>query len=199
MSAFESRRDTGVVQAGDDADVVQPGGDADVVQPGVDESSSTFGMSSADDSDNDPGWEPPGKPSSSNRFAFLGPPKPGRNISTKGVSAVQSSVAVQPQNNNSHSDNDSEYDSDSYDDDSEYDSELVKTIEEMIREEERVGVQGQDDSVGPGSEWVEFIGRQKQIEFTGSSGLQINVPANITPLQAFEMIVDNEILDLLYL
>lgn len=45
--------------------------------------------------------------------------------------------------------------------------------------------------------WSEYVGRHKNFEFTGLTGLQRDLPPELTPLQAFFLIVDDEVIDLI--
>lgn len=47
------------------------------------------------------------------------------------------------------------------------------------------------------SNWNDYHGRHKEFSFTRASGLQIDLDANITPLQTFSKIVDDEVLNLI--
>ncbi|KAL1447294.1 hypothetical protein WDU94_002722 [Cyamophila willieti] len=43
--------------------------------------------------------------------------------------------------------------------------------------------------------WTDYVGRHKSFEFTGLSGLQVDIPDSDTPLQVFDKIVDKDILE----
>lgn len=45
--------------------------------------------------------------------------------------------------------------------------------------------------------WTDYVGRQKYFAFTGRSGLQKDIPKDITPLEVFKLLVDEDVIRLI--
>lgn len=81
-------------------------------------------------------------------------------------------------------------------DDGEELKDFLRDLEmEEVRMDELFGLQNDDLESAAPEIWTEYTGRQQSFEFTGSSGLQIDIPDSDTPLQVFDRIVDIEILE----
>lgn len=69
------------------------------------------------------------------------------------------------------------------------------TLEEIV--EDRDEDPTSDDEATVDSIWTEYEGRHKEFPFTGQYGLQRELAADISPLEVFFLILDDEVIDLL--
>ncbi|KAL7631601.1 UNVERIFIED_CONTAM: hypothetical protein RMT77_018094 [Armadillidium vulgare] len=70
--------------------------------------------------------------------------------------------------------------------------------EEERENEENIDIEDEDiDRADKVPVWTEYANRQKIFDFSGKSGLQINIPQNITPIEVFRLFINDEVLDLL--
>lgn len=70
--------------------------------------------------------------------------------------------------------------------------------DELMEEEASYANELDEEFPGDGDGWREYVGRHKTYEFMGQYGLQgDNIPATITPLEVFDLFVDNDVYDLI--
>lgn len=70
-------------------------------------------------------------------------------------------------------------------------------LDEVAEEEEENQAESDEEVLPMNSGWTEYVGRHKVFPFTGLQGLQVDLPADISPFAAFSLIVDDEVIDLL--
>lgn len=85
------------------------------------------------------------------------------------------------------------------------DSSLEENVDEIIQDDEDQWEDENDDVVAPSNQninirnstWSEYVGRHKQFTFTGIAGVQKNIANNVTPLDIFNLLVDDDVIHLI--
>ena len=105
-------------------------------------------------------------------------------------------------------DSDSEYDSDDSVKDPGWDTDAHESSDEddetdiptvvqnvVFDENSDDSEQSDDESIASHSVWTDYVGRHKVFPFTGQRGVQKDLPKDISPLEAFLLIVDDEVIN----
>lgn len=90
---------------------------------------------------------------------------------------------------------DSDYEDFSGFSDDNAEAELQQQLNDLLIEEDN-GHEDDDHNLDSGvyePQWSEFNGRQKKINFTGKQKFQVPVPADVTPMDVFNLLIDDGI------